>query len=137
MAEQLTLDILTPQRRVLSTETPWVTVPGSQGELGILPEHIPLVTTVDSGILAYEREGQRRRAAVHYGYAQVQGDTVTVLAEMVELAEEVDLERARNAAQRAREMLRQLSAEKEAERQRMEVYEAKLKRALVRQQLAG
>ena len=136
MAERLTLDILTPHRRVLSTETPWVTVPGSEGELGILPEHIPLVTTVDSGILAYEREGQRRRAAVHYGYAQVQGDTVTVLAEMVELAEEVDLERARNAAQRAREMLRQLSAEKEAESQRMDVYEAKLKRALVRQQLA-
>ena len=136
MAERLTLDILTPHRRVLSAETPWVTVPGSEGELGILPEHIPLVTTVDSGILAYEREGQRRRAAVHYGYAQVQGDTVTVLAEMVELAEEVDLERARNAAQRAREMLRQLSAEKEAESQRMDVYEAKLKRALVRQQLA-
>jgi F-type H+-transporting ATPase subunit epsilon len=106
------------------------------GELGILPEHIPLVTTVDSGILQYEENGQRKRAAVHYGYAQVQGDHVTVLSEMVELGGQIDRQRAQNAEQRAREKLRELIAAQAEERNRLDKYEAKLKRALVRQQAA-
>jgi F-type H+-transporting ATPase subunit epsilon len=136
MAAQLTLEVLTPQRRVLTVETPWVTVPGTLGELGILPEHIPLVTTVDSGVLQYEQDGQRRRAAVHYGYAQVQGDRVTVLSEMVELSDQIDLGRARDAEQRARDKLRELIADQQAERDRLDKYEAKLKRAMARQRAA-
>jgi F-type H+-transporting ATPase subunit epsilon len=136
MAGLLTLEVLTPRKRVLSVETPWVTIPGSQGELGVLPEHIPLVTTVDTGILQFEQDGNRRRAAVHYGYAQVQGDRVTLLSEMVELSDEIDLERAREAEQRARTMLRDLIAQQNEERDRLDKYEAKLKRAMVRQQAA-
>ena len=136
MAEQLQLEVLTPQKRVLPVETPWVTIPGSQGELGVLPEHIPLVTTVDTGILQYEQDGNRRRAAVHYGYAQVQGDRVTLLSGMVELSDEIDLERARNAEQRAREKLRELIAQQNEERNRLDKFEAKLRRSLVRQQAA-
>ena len=133
---QLTLEVLTPRQRVLAIETPWVTLPGTLGELGILPEHIPLVTTVDSGILQYEQNGQRKRAAVHYGYAQVQGDHVTLLSEMVELGEDIDRQRAHSAEQRAREKLRDLIANQAEERNRLDKYEAKLKRALVRQQAA-
>ncbi|HEX9841438.1 MAG TPA: ATP synthase F1 subunit epsilon [bacterium] len=133
---QLTLEVLTPRQRVLSLETSWLTLPGMLGELGILPEHIPLVTTVDSGILQYEENGQRKRAAVHYGYAQVQGDHVTVLSEMVELGGQIDRQRAQNAEQRAREKLRELIAAQAEERNRLDKYEAKLKRALVRQQAA-
>ena len=132
----LTLEILTPRSRVLSADTPWVTLPGTMGELGVLPEHVPLVTTVDSGVLQYEENGQRRKAAVHYGYAQVQGSTVTVLSEMVELADDIDEERARNAEQRAREELRALIAKQNEEKARLDKYEAKLRRALIRQQAA-
>ena len=135
MTEQLTLEILTPQRRVLTAETTSVIIPGSQGEMGILPRHIPLVTTVDSGILAYEENGQRKKLAIHYGYAQVHGEKVTVLTEMVELGEEVDVERAKAAEQRAREKLSELVSAQAEERQRMDKYESKLKRAMVRQRL--
>jgi F-type H+-transporting ATPase subunit epsilon len=137
MADLLTLEILTPQKRVLTAETPFVTVPGTMGELGILPEHIPLVTTVESGILSYEEDGQRKRAAVHYGYAQVEGDKVIVLSKMVEQDGEIDTERARDAEKRAREKLAELIAAQNEEMHDMNKYEAKLKRALVRQSLGG
>lgn len=137
MPDSLTLEILTPHKRVLTAETPWVTVPGTKGELGILPEHIPLVTTVDSGILSYEEDGQRKKAAVHYGYAQVEGDKVTVLSKMVEHPAEIDLERAKEAERRAREALKELIARQNEESNRMDKYEAKLKRSLVRQMLGA
>lgn len=137
MADLLTLEIITPLKRVLTAETPFVTVPGTMGELGILPEHIPLVTTVESGILSYEEDGQRKRAAVHYGYAQVEGNKVTVLSKMVEQDGEIDTERARDAEKRAREKLSELVAGQNDEMQDMTKYEAKLQRALVRQSLGG
>ena len=138
MADQLTLEILTPQKRVLSTETPWVTLPGSEGELGILPQHVPLVTTMGSGVLAYEEDGQRVQAAVHYGYVQVAADRVTLLSQMVEPAGEIDLERARQAEQNARERLRSAaSGGKDENGIPVDKIESKLKRALVRQKAAG
>jgi len=135
MADQLKLEILTPRERVIAAETPWVTLPGTMGEMGVLPEHIPLVTTLNSGILAYEENGQRKRAAIHYGYAQVQGDQVTVLTEMVELDEMIDLDRARDAERRAREALQNLIGKQEESETRAVKHEAKLTRSLVRQML--
>jgi len=138
MADLLTLEILTPQNRVLSTETPWVTLPGSEGELGILPQHVPLVTAMGSGVLAYEEAGQRKQAAIHYGYVQVSADRVTLLSQMVEPAEEIDLERARKAEQNAREQLRTApTCGKDENGAQIEKIEHKLKRALVRQKAAG
>ena len=116
-----------------SIQTPWVTVPGSEGELGILPQHIPLVTTLGSGVLAYEENGQRKQAAVHYGYAQVAADTVTLLSQMVELSGEIDLERAREAERKAREKLSAAASGGE-EKVESAKFEAKLKRSTVRQQ---
>lgn len=136
MAEQLELEIVTPEQMVLATGADWVTVPGSEGELGILPEHVPLVTALDSGVLQFSVDGSVRRVAVHYGYAQVQGTTVTILAQMAEEAGEIDLGRAKEAERQAREKLAELIAAQNEEENRMEIYEAKLKRALVRQSLA-
>ncbi len=79
MADTLKLELVTPQRRILEVETPWVTLPGASGELGILPDHVPLLTTIGTGILRWSQGGEERRAAVHYGYAQVVGNRVTVL----------------------------------------------------------
>jgi F-type H+-transporting ATPase subunit epsilon len=136
MADQIKLQIITPHREVLSTDTPWVVLPGSEGELGILPHHIGLVTTLGSGILKFGAGEKTTAVAVHYGYAQVHEDQVTVLAEMAETASDVDLARATNAEQKARGELNRALGEQSAEETRMQKYEGKLRRSLVRQQLA-
>ena len=133
MVDQLQLEIITPQREELSIQTGWVTLPGSEGEMGILPEHIPLMTTLESGILQYEQGGTVSRIAVHYGYAQVHGNKVTVLSEMAELGQSIDGGRARSAEKKAREELDRLS--KEGESSRMKKFQAKLERAIVRQRI--
>src|SRR5262245_33301518 len=97
----LHLQIITPQKEVLSAETAFVVLPGMMGELGILPDHIPLVTTLDSGVLRYSRDGREVAVAIHYGYAEVESNKVTVLAEMAELADDIDRARAANAEQKA------------------------------------
>lgn len=136
MADQLHLQITTPQREVLSVDTPYVVLPGILGEMGILPDHMPLVTTLDTGVLKFSRGGKEELVAVHYGYAEVHDNKVIVLAEMAELAEDIDRARAANAEQKARTQLKQLLAEQELEEYRMKKYESKLKRAAVRQLVA-
>ena len=135
MAEQLQLEVVTPERMVLNVSADWVTIPGSEGELGILPEHVPLVTALETGVLQYSVDGKVSRMAVHYGYAQVQGATVTVLAQMAEQADGIDLGRAQDAERKAREKLAELISEQGDEEDRMDKHEAKFKRALVRQSL--
>lgn len=134
MAEQLQLEIVTSERQFLEIAADWVTLPGSEGELGIMPEHVPLVTRLDTGILRYQSGSEISAVAVHYGYAQVQGNRVTVLPEMAEGADEIDLDRARSAETRAREELQKIQREQNEE-DRVSKYEAKLKRAVVRQSL--
>jgi F-type H+-transporting ATPase subunit epsilon len=133
----LRLQIVTPQKEVLAEDADWVVLPGSEGELGILPNHVPLMTTLGSGILTYGQGETKSAVAVHYGYAQVRDDEVVVLAEMAETIKDIDADRAGNALQRAREELQRIMAEQVVEEQRMKKYEAKLRRALVRSQLMG
>ncbi|HEX7928131.1 MAG TPA: F0F1 ATP synthase subunit epsilon [bacterium] len=133
----LQLQIITPQKEVLAAETAFVVLPGMMGELGILPDHIPLVTTLDSGVLRYGRDGREVAVAIHYGYAEVESNKVTVLAEMAELAEDIDRARAANAEQKARTQLQSLLKEQQVEEYRMKKYESKLKRATIRQMVAG
>lgn len=137
MAEKLHLEIITPIKTVLEADADWVTVPGSEGELGVLPEHVPVVSTLDSGILQFQGDGALGRVAVHYGYVQVQGSHVTVLSEMAERAQDIDMARARDAEQRARQALQELIGKQNEEEHRIAKYEAKLKRAIVRQSLGG
>ena len=130
----LQLEIVTPQRRILQDETvDAVTLPGSEGELGILPAHVPLMTTLDTGVLTYQKGNQRQGLAIHWGYLQIEGNRVTVLAELAEKSNEIDVGRAQTAEQKAREILRGHFGEDEVEIQRMLKFESKLKRALVRQ----
>jgi F-type H+-transporting ATPase subunit epsilon len=131
MADLLRLELVTPQRRLLEVDTPWVNIPGSEGELGILPEHVPLLTTIGTGILRWQEGGEERRAAVHYGYAQVSGNRVTVLVEMAERRGDIDKARAKMAEEKARKELRELQDE-HAEEVRIKKYEAKLSRAVTR-----
>ena len=140
MANQLSLEVVTPYRTVLIEDVESVTLPGIEGELGILPEHIPLLTTLDTGIISYvSSSGNTQAIAVHWGYAQVEGNSVRVLAELAETADEIDIERAKDAEKKAKDILlsgapKTLSWEEEESQQKK--YESKLKRSIVRQKVA-
>ena len=139
MSAQLNLEVVTPHRTVLVETVDSVTLPGSEGELGILPEHIPLLTTLDSGIMSYSSSGKTQAIAVHWGYAQVEGNNVRVLAELGETVTEIDLDRAKKAEIKAKENLVSgtvSTTDWEAEEIRQKKYESKLRRSLVRQTLA-
>ena len=135
MADTLRLQVITPQKEVLNLQTPWVVLPGTEGELGILPQHIGIVTTLTSGVLRFGEDTRTAGIAVHYGYAQVHDDRVVVLAEMAEKPGEVDVNRAADSERRARAELAKASGDQaDATRKKQE---GKLLRAQVRQQLAS
>ncbi len=95
------LEIVTPQRLILSDEVMELIAPGAEGYFGVLPGHIPFITTLDIGELTYRKDQEERHLAVTWGYAEVQGDKVIVLAEAAERAEEIDAARAERARERA------------------------------------
>ena len=140
MANQLSLEVVTPYRTVLIEDVESVTLPGIEGELGILPEHIPLLTTLDTGIMSYKNSsGNTQAIAVHWGYAQVEGNSVRVLAELAETADEIDIERAKYAEKKAKDILltgTPTTSSWEEEESRQNKYESKLKRSIVRQKVA-
>ncbi len=133
MAEKLTLEMVTPYKKVLSLEVDEITAPGSIGELGLLPGHTPLLTTLKIGELSYKQDGKVFHVAVNWGYLEVGDDTVTVLVDTAEQADEIDLERAKAALGRAEDSLKTLTQEDV----NFTVMEAALHRALVRIQVAG
>ena len=140
MSEQLNLEVVTPHRTVMVEDVESVTLPGIEGEFGILPEHIPLLTILDTGIMYYKNSsGETYAIAVHWGYAQVEGNNVRVLAELAETAAEIDMERAKNAEKKAKDFLitgTSSSNDWENEQSRQNKYESKLKRSIVRQKAA-
>ena len=140
MANQLSLEVVTPYRTVLIEDVESVTLPGIEGELGILPEHIPLLTTLDTGIMSYKNSsGNTQAIAVHWGYAQVEGNSVRVLAELAETADEIDIERAKDAEKKAKDILLTgalTTSSWEEEESQQNKYESKLKRSIVRQKVA-
>jgi F-type H+-transporting ATPase subunit epsilon len=100
-AEAIELQVVTPQRHVLQETVHSVEIPGKEGYMGILPGHAPLITELGIGILGYRKGSEVRLLTVIHGYAEVLPDRVIVLAELSERAEEIDVERARAAHQRA------------------------------------
>lgn len=101
----LQLDIITPERTLLSEEVDSVTVPGANGELGILPGHTPLISQLGSGVLAYTQGGATRRMHVSGGFVEVNADRVSVLADIAETPDEIDAGRARAEREEAERRL--------------------------------
>jgi F-type H+-transporting ATPase subunit epsilon len=95
--EALLLEVVTPEREVVRDSVTEIQLPGSKGELGILPGHTPLLTQLGIGALSYKKGGETRYLSVIGGFAEVLSDRVTVLADFAERAEEINLEAA-NAA---------------------------------------
>ena len=110
MAEnKLQLSIVTPERLVLDEDVDQVNVPGVEGDLGILYDHAPLLTTMRPGRFSYELSGEKGREAIHMivsgGYLEVTDNRVIVLAEAVEFLDEIDKKRAKASLMKAEEAL--------------------------------
>src|SRR5215471_9954064 len=103
MDDVFQLEIVTPEKKVVETAAEEVQIPGKKGYLGVLPGHAPLITELAVGEIAYRAEGQVKRLAVAWGFAEVLPDKVTILAEIAEKAEEIDVSRAQAARQKAEE----------------------------------
>ena len=97
----LQLDIVTPEKLAFSDEVDAVVLPGSEGELGVLPHHAPLVSTLGAGELRLRKGGQEESFAIVGGFLQVLPDKVVVMAETADMASEIDLEKAQEARRQA------------------------------------
>ena len=98
-------DIVTQERTVFSGEVDSVNLPGSEGRMGILPNHTALLTTLDFGEVVVRQGDQEEYFAIGGGFVEVQPDHVTILADSAEQAEEIDQKRAEIARQRAEELM--------------------------------
>jgi F-type H+-transporting ATPase subunit epsilon len=106
MSDAIQLVIVTPERQILKESVSEVTMPGTDGYLGVLPGHAPLITELGVGELTYRTSGgQNGLLAVIRGFAEVLPDRVSVLAETAEFAEDIDLARAQGALKRAQERI--------------------------------
>ena len=101
----LDLQIVTPDRLVVQARVDEVQVPGSEGYFGVLPGHTPMLASLAVGELWYRQGQEKTYLAIASGFAEVLPDRVTILAKLAERAEEIDIERAETARQRAEERL--------------------------------
>jgi F-type H+-transporting ATPase subunit epsilon len=133
--EAIQLVIVTPERQLLSQSVTEMTLPGADGELGVLPGHAPLITELGIGELRYRAAGGTlsEPIAVIRGFAEVLQDRVTVLAETAERPEEIDLDRAKAALERAE---KRIAAGTSATEMDWDRATAALQRALVRIKVA-
>lgn len=111
MADTLRLEVVTPLRRLVETEVTEVRLPGELGELGVLPGHTPLLTSLDVGRLAYTEGGAEQRLAIAHGFAEVLPDRVTVLAKLAEAPGDIDPSAAARDRDEAVEAMKAATAE--------------------------
>ncbi len=131
----LQLDVVTPTRLAVSARVTEVMAPGSEGYFGVLPGHIPFITTLKAGHLTYWNGNEEHHLAVSRGYAEVRGDRVSILVDTAEDAEEIDVPRAERARERAERRIQEWASGSEAiDYARAE---AALRRALARLEVAG
>jgi len=128
----LHLEVVTPERKVYEDDVDMVIAPGSEGYLGILPHHAPLLTALGPGEFRVKKGGTEEVLAVFGGFMDVRSDRVTVLTEAAEHVEEIDVQRAQQARERAQAAL-QAGPMSAADEQRAR---AALQRALVRMRVS-
>ena len=131
MAEQIQVEVVTPERLVVNDKADYIEIPASTGYIGVFPGHAPLITELAVGEITYKAGADTKRLAVAWGFAEVLPQKVTILAETAERAEEIDVARAQAARQRAEEALRSAGVEGN-----IEAHDA-LQRANARLEVAG
>ena len=115
----LRLEIVTPDRAVVAEQVDEVEIPGAEGYFGVLPGHTPLLAMLKVGELWYRKGSERFYLSIAFGFAEVLPDRVTILAELVERPEEIDVARAEAARKRAEERLAKPSPDVDFERARI------------------
>lgn len=134
MAKNISLEVVTPDKAVVSDDTQMVVAPGTYGEFGVLPGHTSFLTTLKTGMLRYkDASGSERLVFVNNGFAEVLPHKVTVLAESAERRRDIDVERAKAAIKRAEERLREASRREDVDFRRAQ---AALQRAVTRIRIA-
>jgi F-type H+-transporting ATPase subunit epsilon len=127
----LTLEIVTPDRSIVTERVDEVEIPGAAGYFGVLPGHTPLLAMLQVGELWYRKGGDKVYLSIAFGFAEVLPDRVTVLAQLAERADEIDIARAEAARRRAQERIATLVPEMDYERARIA-----LMKSLIRLQVA-
>lgn len=116
---KLDLEVVTPDKLVVREQVDEVQVPGSQGYFGVLPGHTPLLASLAVGELWYRKGAEKTYVALAFGFAEILPDKVTILAQLAERADEIDVERAEAARKRAEERLARPRTEVDYERARV------------------
>ena len=125
LPKALRLEFVTPARAIVHEEVDEVQLPGEQGSFGVLPGHAPMLSTLSTGVMWYRKGAETHYAFVAGGFAEVLPDRVSILAEVAERAEDIDLERAEAARRQAEEQLAKPRAvDFDAERARMAMLRA-------------
>ena len=127
----LTLEFVTPERAIVHDDVDEVELPGEEGYIGVLPGHAPLLAAVKTGEMWYRKGTERKYAFIAGGFAEIVPDRVSILAQVAERAEDIDLARAEASKRRAEERLARPSSEVDYERARIA-----LLRALTRLQVS-
>jgi F-type H+-transporting ATPase subunit epsilon len=113
MADSFQLEIVTPEKMVVRDTANEVQIPGRNGYLGVLPGHAPLITELGAGEISYRTGGELHRFSMAWGFAEVLPDRVTILAETVERADEIDVARAKESISKAEESLKSAQSEED------------------------
>ena len=129
---KLTLEVVTPERALVSEQVDEVQLPGAEGYFGVLPGHTPLLATLQVGELWYRVGQEKRYLAVAFGFAEVLPDRVTVLAQLAERPEDIDVPRAQASKKRAEERIGKPLTDVDFERARVA-----LMKSLIRLQVAA
>jgi len=132
LPEKIQLDIVTPERGVISEAVDEMILPGSEGYLGVRPGHTPLLTTLQVGAIEYRKGKEVFYLAVSWGFAEVLPGRVSILAETAEKSSEIDLDRARRARERAENRLKRPDPDTDFRRAQVA-----LQKALIRLQVAA
>ena len=114
MAATLKLEIVTPEAVVYSEQVDMVTLPGSEGEMGVFPMHVPLMTQIVSGELTVRKDGHDFFLAVGDGFAEITGDHVAILTDMAIKADDIDEAKAEEARKRAEARLQEKISDEES-----------------------
>jgi F-type H+-transporting ATPase subunit epsilon len=113
MANKIHLEIITPSKQVLNQPVEMVTAPGSDGVFGVLANHTPFLTSLKIGELKYQNDGKNFRLALSNGFCEISSNKMTVLAEAAEFSEDIDIDRALKAKERAEKRLQEAISSKE------------------------
>ncbi len=113
MAATLKLEIVTPEAKIYSEDVDMVTLPGVEGEMGIYPMHVPLLTQVAAGEVVALKAGRDHHLAIGEGFVQVTGDRVAIMTDMAIKAEDIDETKAEEARKRAEARLQEKLSEEE------------------------